>query len=118
MSLSEKVNNVLGTLANVQRQVTAFENGTKVSATRARVSLSDAAKQISVLRKSILEVSKAMPTKSKVKKADSSQSDVVEEVPEIEEVPELKRGVSSVPEEPLIERPKKERKRPKALKKA
>lgn len=117
MSLSEKVNNVLGTLANVQRQVTAFENGTKVSATRARVSLSDAAKQISVLRKSILEVSKAMPTKSKVKKADSSLCDVVE-VPEIEEVPELKRCVSSIPEEPLIERPKKERKRPKALKKA
>ena len=124
MSLSEQCNMLLGTITSAQRQISTFENGTKVSATRARVNLSEASKQINTLRKSILEASKQIPIKAKKVKDvnDVVEPDVAPDAePDNEALPEplnLERKQTVVFEEPLIEPSKKPKSRAKPKPKA
>lgn len=78
MSLSEKCNTILGSISSAQRQISAFEGGTKVAATRSRVALSDASKQINLLRKAILEASKASKATPKTKTVKPKLPDAAE----------------------------------------
>ena len=118
MSLSEQCNMLLGTITSAQRQISTFENGTKVSATRARVNLSEASKQINALRKSILEQSKQIPKKVKKVKDEVPEGEPNDEALQLEPL-QLEREQTVVFEEPLIEpAPKNPKKRGKPKPKA
>jgi ABC-type antimicrobial peptide transport system ATPase subunit len=101
-SLSESVLLMKQNLAEVEDHLNKLQGGRKASSSKARASLMALKKSSHALRKQITDHTKAMPTKTRVKKA--------EEVLPMEEIKQLQ----AEPEEPEVKKPKA--RKPKAKK--
>jgi hypothetical protein len=112
MSLSNQINELKILVSQCESEITSLESGRKASSSRARKSLQAIKQQAHGMRKVITETTKALPTKTRVKKVSSD----LETKPERVEVPATEAPTVEVPvvepAEPLIEPVKKSRKKP------
>jgi hypothetical protein len=91
MSLSNQINELKLLVSQCEDEVKSLESGRKASSSRARKSLQSIKSQAHTMRKMITETTKALPTKTRVKKAPVEEP-VVEapavEAPAVEVEPE------------------------------
>jgi hypothetical protein len=83
MSLSNQINELKILVSQCESEITSLESGRKASSSRARKSLQAIKGSAHTMRKMITETTKALPTKTRAKKAP-----VVAEPERVEEVPE------------------------------
>ena len=86
MSLSESITSMRTMLDNCEKEVGSLNNGRKASASRARLSLQQIKKQCHSLRKDITCHTKALPTKTRVKKVVEPVAPAAEPVADVAEV--------------------------------
>jgi hypothetical protein len=105
MSLSNQINELKILVSQCESEITSLESGRKASSSRARKSLQAIKGSAHTMRKMITETTKALPTKTRAKKAP-----VVAEPERVEVEPAVE-----VEPEPLIEPVKKIRKSKKTV---
>ena len=87
MSLSENITSLRTMLDSAENEIKSLEGGRKASAARARLSLQKIKKNCHMLRKDITTHTKAIPTKTRVKKVvEPVEPEPVEPEPEPEPV--------------------------------
>ena len=95
-------------LDNAEKELASLKNGKKVSGARVRVNLMKLKKSSHTMRKNVMELSKSLPTKPRVKKTSVEPED--EELPP---PPVLKRETKTLSgEEEPKKKPRAPRKKP------
>lgn len=98
-SLSTSITELRQLLDQTESEIKSLEGGRKASSARARKSLQSIKSSSHALRKSIMEHTKALPTKSKAKKVEAAPEAVVEPVPEPQKKKKARKKKEVVVEE-------------------
>ena len=106
MSLTDSINNIRAHLSTAESELTSLQAGKKASSGRARKSLQQIKQLSHLLRKQIIEHTKALPTKKRTAiVAEEPEKEPAQAVPLVEEpqaavsapAPKKKRIVKSKP---------------------
>lgn len=80
MSLADQLAQIKASITEAESELTLLNSGRKVSASRVRKQLQKVKQQSQVLRKSVIDYTKGLPTKSRVK-PDPEKSNFVSDTP-------------------------------------
>lgn len=98
-SLSTSITELRQLLDQTESEIKSLEGGRKASSARARKSLQSIKSSSHALRKSIMEHTKALPTKSKAKKVEAEVVAEPESVPEPQKKKKARKKKEVVVEE-------------------